>query len=127
MTTGSGDPTVPDDAKLWRRVPPSQVLDGVRPSSAAFGPHPEDGKTSVCVAELAGTPEEMMTGWDDYWLVEFTARDARSAGFEIEVTPGEYPGHADLLWAGSKSGRKRAQQDLAKICEGTWRIRGRST
>lgn len=121
----SGGSVVPDDALLWRRVPPVQV-EGHRPSSAAFGPHSEDGKTSVCVASIAATPDAMMKGFDACWLVEFTASAARSVGFEIEIDEHDppYPGHANLTWSGSGSGRKRAQKQLALLCEGKWKIRG---
>lgn len=125
MTEGADRPSVPGDAKLWRRVSPDQVVDdGSRPSSAAFGPHPEDGKTSICVAGIAGTPDEMMRGMDAFWLVEFTAAEARAVGFEIEdVGDVPYRGHANLVWSGGASARKRAQKELAKVCTDRWRIR----
>jgi hypothetical protein len=80
----------------------------------------------VCVAEIAGTTDAVMAGHDGFWLVEFTVREARAAGFEIEVDEDEppYPGHANLVWGGSKSARKRAQRDLANACAGRWKIRG---
>jgi hypothetical protein len=126
----SGGTPVPDGALLWRRVSPGHVEgDGVRPSSAAFAAHPEDGKTSICVASIAGTPDAMMEGHDGYWLAEFTAAAARSVGFEIEVDDDNppYPGHANLIWSGSGSKRKRAQKDLAVHCGDRWRIRGASS
>ena len=117
VTQGDHPHEVPDNAKLWRRVSPIHVAsDGLGPSSAAFAGHSDDGKTSVCVAEIAGTPDEMMEGWDGHWLVQFTVGDARSAGFGIEITAGEYEGHANLVWGGTRSARKRAQQKLAEAC-----------
>lgn len=126
MTEGAERPSVPDDATLWRRVPPSQVADGgARPSSAAFAPHWEDGKTSICVAEIAGTPDELMKDAGEFWLVEFTAAEARAVGFEIELDVGDAPyrGHANLVWTGGTSARRRAQKELAKVCTDRWRIR----
>jgi hypothetical protein len=117
---------IPDDAVLWRRVPPVHVVaDGPRPSSAAFDPHPDDGGTSSCVANVAGTPDAMMEGHETYWLVELTAGEARRVGFEVHLDTGAvpYPGHGNLTWSASSSARKRAQKRLANSCSGRWRIR----
>lgn len=125
MSSGSeSGVAIHDDAVLWRRLPPIHVVDGgARPSSAAFGPHPEDGMTSVCVAAVPGSFEAMMRGHDGFAAVWFTAGEARSAGFEVRFTPGDFPGHADLVWLGtSTSARQRAQKLLAKACTG--RVRG---
>lgn len=126
MTQDDGGTRVPDDAVLWRRVPPVHVVDdGKRPSSAAFDPHPGDGGTSICVASVAGTPDAMMGEHEEYWLVEFTAGEARALGFEVHLDRGElpYPGHGNLTWSASSSARKRAQKNLAKLCSDRWRIR----
>jgi hypothetical protein len=127
VTQDEGGVRIPDDAVLWRRVPPVHVVDGgQRPSSAAFDPHHEDGGTSICVASVAGTPDAMMEGHEDFWLAEFTAGQARGVGFEVELDSGDvpYPGHGNLTWPPETSGRKRAQKNLAKLCADRWRIRG---
>ena len=127
--TADAPPRVPDSTVLWRRVPPIHVSDGgKRLSSAAFGPHKEDGGTSVCVSRMAETPDAIMAGHEGYWLVEFTAGEARAQGFEIEVDDVDsapYAGHANLVWSGSPSSRKRGQKKLAKVCVNRWKVRGR--
>jgi hypothetical protein len=67
----------------------------------------------------------MMDGHEEYWLVEFTAGEARALGFEVFLDTGAvpYPGHANLTWAKGGSARKRAQKRLAKLCSERWRIR----
>lgn len=126
MTGSDRYADLPDNALLWRRIPKAHVVDdGTRPSSAAFEPSPKDGKTSICVASMAGTPDEMMAGHEGFWLTEFTARDAREVGFGIELDENPpYAGHANLTWSGTRSARKRAQKSLAERCIDRWKIRG---
>ena len=50
------DPTIPDLAELWRRIPPWHLvkddnLGRVRPSSAAFDNHPNGSPMSVLLAQ----------------------------------------------------------------------------
>ncbi len=120
---GAVGESVPDDAVIWRRIHPNYVA-GDRPSSAAFDGHPEDGMTSVCVEAIAGTYDELMLGHDGFGLVWLTAGEARQAGFDVQVTHGDYVGHANLEWKGeSQSARKRAQKRLAKQCAERWVIK----
>lgn len=127
--TNDDEDKVPDEAVLWRRVHPSQVVEGTRASSAAFDPHPDDGLTSICMASVAETTDEMMVGHEGFWLLEFTAGDARRCGFEIEPDSRNVPyaGHTNLKFEGSKSARKRAQKQLASSPEVRWKIRGKSS
>lgn len=113
---------IPDDAVLWRRIPPIHVV-GDRPSSAAFDPHPDDGMTSVCVEAIARTVDAIMAGHEGFSLVAFTAGEARALGFDVRLTDGDYAGHADLAWSRTPSARKRAQKGLAKLCAGRWVIK----
>lgn len=118
------DERIGDDAVLWRRIPGVHVVDNdSRPSSAAFDPHPDDQQTSVCVAAVAASPDEIMMGHDGFGLVSFTAGEARRLGFTITPTEGDYPGHADLGWAGTASSRKKAQKKLATLCAERWVVK----
>ena len=58
----SDDPTIPDDAELWRRIPPWHFfhdanLGQIRPWSAAFEDHPNGSPMSVLLAAEVGHPQ----------------------------------------------------------------------
>ena len=78
------DPTIPDDADLWRRIHPKQVTIDKnskrrRPSSAAF----KDPKMSVALAhiviESGDTAETCLPDYKDFGLASITAGLARSS------------------------------------------------
>jgi hypothetical protein len=81
----SDDPTIPDDAELWRRIPPWHFVDDgnlgqIRPSSAAFEDHPDGSPMSVLLAVEAGDPQRALAGHQGFALASITAALARGAG-----------------------------------------------
>lgn len=111
MTVGGSwrdDPTIADDAILWRRIRPDWIVfdqntGRYRPTSQAFhdsrGGHP----MSVHLAEIAQRPEVVLAGQEGYGLVSFTSGLAREMSQAIvrDPTPND-PSHA--LVAGRKTG-----------------------
>jgi hypothetical protein len=81
------DPSITDEAHLWRRVPPRHVifdanLGRVRPSKAAFDDDEDGSPMSVVLADLVlGSgrgPQHVLTGHNRFALAAITARLARS-------------------------------------------------
>jgi len=78
----SDDLTVPNEAQLLRRIPPWYFIKDensgqIRPSSAAFGNHPNGSPMSVILADLlaqAGRdPEAALVGHEEFALASITA------------------------------------------------------
>ena len=105
------DPTIHNDERLWRRVPPGQIiwdsnLSGYRPSSAVFRPSDE---MSVDIASLT-TPEAVLFNYAQYSLIEFEAGVARNEGCIIVRDPlPENPSHA-LVCGSNAEGRLTKSQ-----------------
>lgn len=111
MTPGGSwqdDPTIADDALLWRRIRPDWIVvdentGRYRPSSQSFhdsrGGHP----MSVYLAETAQRPEVVLAGHGGYGLAGFTAGLAGQMAQAVvrDPTPTELS-HA--LVAGRKAG-----------------------
>jgi hypothetical protein len=98
------DSSIPDDARLWRRVPPwhfifDDNLGRVRPSKAAFDDDENGSPMSVVLADLVlesgRGPEHILIGHDRFALAEITAGLARSKqqGIVRDPVP-EEPTHA---------------------------------
>jgi hypothetical protein len=98
------DPAIMDDDDLWRRVHPTQVVpdpkaeQGWRPSSGAF----KDPQLSVDVAKDS-TVERTLRGYQQYSLVTFTAKLARSLK-QIVTYNRKEDNQAHALVVGHKSG-----------------------
>lgn len=101
------DSTIPDDAKLWRRIPPrwfhhDESLGRSRPAKAAFDDDPDGSPMSVVIAAEALGPDAVLAGHEGYALAAFTAGLARACGLQITRAPTEdQPAHA--LAAGRKT------------------------
>src|SRR5436305_11067683 len=99
------DPTIPDEAQLWRRIPPrwfhhDESLGRLRPAKAAFDDD-DDSPMSVVIADESRGPEAALAGHEGYALVAFTAGLARACGLRITRAPtDDEPAHAFV------SGRK---------------------
>lgn len=110
------DPSVPDDAELWRRIPffhwvrDDRTPDGRRVSSAAF----DDEEMSVVIAaECHGGLDTLLHDHPRFGVASFTAEDARALGWGVVRAPTqEMAAHAHVM--GRKS--KKQRQQLASVC-----------
>jgi hypothetical protein len=111
----SDDPTIPNDAELWRRIPPWHFVDDgnlgqIRPSSAAFEDHPDGSPMSVLLAVEAGDPQRALAGHQGFALASITAALARRLGLGVARDPRpDEPAHAVVF--GRKN--KRISRRLA--------------
>ena len=74
----SDDPTILDDAELWRRMPPWHFVDDrnlgqIRPSSAAIEDDPNGGPMSVILGREAGDPQHALADHQGFALASITA------------------------------------------------------
>ena len=111
------DPTISDDAALWRRIPPWHfVFDKNRgrwrAASAAFENHPNGTPMSVLLATLMQRenrgPRQALGGLGDYALASITAGLVRRCeqGVAHEPLPDE-PAHGVVFGNKTKSVRRR--------------------
>lgn len=107
------DATIPDDAELWRRVPPQHfVLDenegAIRPSSAAFDDDRDGSPMSVFIGSEMESTDPALAVHDGYALASFTAGEARDCGQRLmrDPLPGS-PAHAVVFGPKPKSVRKK--------------------
>ncbi|HYM10426.1 MAG TPA: hypothetical protein VEU62_06830 [Bryobacterales bacterium] len=111
------DPTIPDQAQLWRRIPPwhfvrDENLGRLRPSSAAFCNHPDGSPMSILLAEdmaAAGrAPNEALRGHEGFALASITAGLARGCRQGVARDPlREEPAHGIVFGEKSKLARKK--------------------
>ncbi len=116
------DPTIRDDAVLWRRVPVDPIhyvfdqnLGRVRPSSAAFEDSPDGTPMSVqlaqIVAETGRGPEDVLVGYHGFALAAITAGLSRGCRQGVARAPlPDEPAHAVVF--GTKTRKIRGR--LAK-------------
>jgi hypothetical protein len=111
------DLTIPDDAELWRRIPPRHFhLEGdtgrVRPASSAFEDDRDGSPMSVFLGALTSGPGEVLQGHEGYALASITAGIARIHGQAVVRDPlPDAPAHA--LVVGHKTRSIRAQLAIA--------------
>jgi hypothetical protein len=100
------DATVPDDAELWRRVPPGpeyvvfdQTLGRHRPSSGAFDNDTDTEEMSVFLAAEAADPAVVLEGHSGYAVAALIAGLLRAEGQVIvrDPTPQGPRGHALVI------------------------------
>ena len=102
------DPSIPDEAELWRRIPPwhfyyDENLARWRPKSSAFDDDDGSSPMSVFIATEASGPETALAGHEGYALAAFEARLARECGQAVVRDPlPESPAHAVVV--GRKTG-----------------------
>jgi hypothetical protein len=112
------DPTIPDDAELWRRIPPWHFVDDgnlgqIRPSSAAFEDDPSGSPMSVILGGEAGDLQRALAGHEGFALASITAALARGLGLGVARNPRpDEPAHAVVF--GRKN--KRISRRLAMGC-----------
>lgn len=117
------DPTIADDAALWRRIHPTwavadENLGGLRVSSAAFENSPDGSPTSILIAETVRAtgrgPEDVVH--EGYGLASLTAGHARECGQAVARDPlPDEPAHGLLAGSKTKSVRKRLAAAAAWI------------
>jgi hypothetical protein len=122
------DAIIGDDERLLRRIGPfwavSDGAGGKRVASAAFQDRTVSGITALSVHRESVlenhrlAPEDLLTDFDGYGLVAFTAAEARKLG--LGVAPAELPddgprGLAHAHVHGKKTGA--IKNALAKGCE----------
>ena len=111
------DPTILDEAELWRRIPPRHCVKDenvgqVRPSKAAFNNHPNGSPMSVVLAdrvtESGRDPSAVLAGHAGFALAAITAGLARQCeqGVAREPLPDE-PAHAVVFGKKTDSVKKR--------------------
>ena len=111
------DPTILDEAELWRRVPSwhfvqDENLGQIRPSKAAFDNHPNGSPMSVVlahvVAETGRGPDAVLAGHKGFALAAITAGLARECqqGVAREPLPNE-PAHAVVFGKKTNGVKKR--------------------
>jgi len=84
----SDDPTIPDDAELWRRIPPWHFVHDenwgqIHPSSAAFEDDPDGSPMSVVLGAEASDPQRALAGHQGFALASITAALARGLGLGL--------------------------------------------
>lgn len=121
MSDFQDDDAIPDDAILWRRVPPYWVtydenLGRERPSSQAFQDHRDGSPMSVFLADDCNGPDEALEGNEGFLLVEFTAGDVRGLdprqGVVRDPLP-DQPAHAHVCGRKTGSVKSTLAKDLA--------------
>jgi hypothetical protein len=119
------DPTISDDAELWRRIPPWHIfsdenIGGIRPSSAAFEDDPDGEPMSVYLADECRDPHIALAGHEGFGLVAITARLARECKQAIVRQPVPGPsGHVVVVGKKTDSVRKK----FARAAAGQWVVR----
>ena len=120
------DPSVADDCKLYRRIPPSQVvqddnLGRKRPSSANFRNSSDGSPMSIglgdTLAEGDRQPSDLLRNYPDHRLASFTAGFVRSLEQRLIRSPIEdEPAHGGVI--GNKTDRVRKKMSE----EACWEI-----
>jgi hypothetical protein len=114
------DLTIPDEAELWRRIPPWHVIPDenigdIRPSSAAFEDDPDGAPMSVYLADECKDPQLALAGHEGFGLVAITAGLARQCDQIVvrQPVPGP-PGHVVVAGKKTDSVRKKFYRFAAK-------------
>jgi hypothetical protein len=113
----SDDLTIPDEAELWRRIPPTHLildhnLGRIRPTSAAFENHPDGSPMSVFLADIVlesgRKPEAVLVGHEGFTLASITAGLARECNQKIVRKPLDMePAHAEVVGKKTDGVKKR--------------------
>lgn len=111
------DKTIPDDAELWRRIPPMHIVPdgnrgGMKISSAAFEDHPNGSPMSVILGQevLASGRDapSVLQGLEAFSLASITTGLARALEQGVVRRPlPEEPAHAEVFGRKSKSTRRK--------------------
>lgn len=115
------DPTIPDEAELWRRIHPKQWdrdenLGRVRPVSGAFDDPSDGSPMSVDLAEvhiqMGHGPEAALASHEGFALAAITAGLARECGLGVARQPlPENPAHAVVFGKKTPKTRRRLAKE----------------
>jgi hypothetical protein len=113
----SDDPTILDEAELWRRIPPWHFVKDenrgqVRPSKAAFDNHPDGSPMSVVLAEMVTEsgrgPAAVLTRHEGFALAAITAGLVRTCEQGVTREPlSDEPAHAVVFGRKTDSIKKK--------------------
>lgn len=119
------DPTIPDEADVWRLVLPLWMVPGdngvgVRPSTAAFDDSSDGDPMSAILARSGRDPRDVVPATSpDAGVVAFSARFLRDAGMELERAPVRAePDHILVRGRKTKSVRKKLVRGCRWVVEG---------
>ncbi len=117
------DPTIANDAPLWRRIPPwhfvfDENIGKWRPSSAAFDDHPDGSPMSAVLGQQVinsgRTAASILDAYEGFALAYFTAGLAREYRQGVMRKPlPEEPAHAEVFGKKTNSVKKA----FAKKCQ----------
>ncbi len=123
MAQRPDDPTVPNDAALWRGVLPSWIHpDGSRPQSLTFIDGSDAQEVSFFIASET-TKECLMENGPFVKLAQVTAGFLRSLGYSVARDPEGADGDAAHVVACPANGktRKDIEKDARRIAkQATW-------
>ena len=108
------DLTITSDARVLRRVPSNQVVEG-RPHSGNFN-HPADKQTgwSCTLWESHQDFTDLMSGHENFGCVRIKAGDLRGEGLQIIRVPlPDNPNHCEVF--GSMTSKARARRLCHKV------------
>jgi hypothetical protein len=115
------DPSIPDDAILWRRIPSYHVvydhnIGCERPTSDAFVDSP-DTPMSVALATRCKDVDEFLEGHAGFAVVSFTAGFARSLGQRVaaDERPDQPAWHAFVIGKKTHSVRKKFAKNFTWV------------
>ena len=115
------DPSIPDDAVLWRRIPPYHIIYDhnmgcERPTSDAFVDSP-DTPMSVALAARCKDVNEFLQGRVGFAVVSFSARFARSLGQRVaaDQRPNQPTWHAFVIGKKTDSVRKKFAKNFTWV------------
>jgi hypothetical protein len=115
------DASIPDDAELWRRIPPWHIHDDVklgrvRPASAAFDDDPDGQPMSVTLGAESSGPEYVLAGHERFALAAITAGQARACGLRVVRDPlPDNPAHALVIGRKTESVMRRLARGAAWV------------
>jgi len=113
------DNGIPNEAKLWRRIPPDQMVpdndvpSGRRPSSGNFD---EFELSAVIASECTGGLATLLEGDETFGVACFTVGEIRAFGWGvIRVPDPKLPGHVHITGNTGKRNHKH-RATLGKSC-----------
>jgi hypothetical protein len=109
------DPTIPDDATIWRYVVPQWVVIGddgvgVRPSSGAFDDSSDGPMSAILATEGRDPASAIPATCPGAGMVAFTAGALRALGMTLERAPEPDEPHHILVVGKKTKGVKNAMK-----------------